>query len=80
MEMAMVEYNAPEGQQTPFKSGDRVINVNPTSLYYQRRGVFRRYWDDRYYFARGRGCDVEIDGVVVAMSVSDLELVEQVIV
>jgi len=83
MEIAMVEKNAPEGQQQPFKNGDKVLNVNPTSLCYNRVGTFRRYWSDKYYFYRGRGCDVEYPGVKdlygrveTAQSVADLERVE----
>ena len=83
MEIAMVEKNASGRQQTIFKSGDKIINVEPTSLHYGLRGVFLRYWSDRYTFHKGRACDVCYEGVVdlydrpeTAQSVGDLERVE----
>jgi len=71
-----------EPNLTEYKSGDVIVNVNPTSPFYQRRGEFLRYWSDRYTFYRGRACDVVYPGVVdlygreeIAQCVADLELV-----
>ncbi len=65
----------PEKAETVFVEGDEITVVNFASRSYGLVGRFKRYWSDRYCFARGRGCDVEIEGKVVAQSVSDLELV-----
>lgn len=80
----MDEKSEQEATGTPFKSGDKIINVHPASLHHGRRGVFLRYWDVRYTFHKGRACDVEYEGVVdlygrveTAQSEGDLELVEE---
>jgi transcriptional regulator with XRE-family HTH domain len=67
----------PEKAQVVFEEGDEIAVVHFANRSYGLVGRFLRYWDERYYFARGRACDVEIDGVVVAQSVGDLEKVEE---
>jgi len=70
--------------QRSFKPGDRVRNVNPTSVYYDRIkdkiGVYQRAWDAGYTLHRP--CDVIYPGVsdlydreALAQSEHDLEVV-----
>lgn len=67
-----------------FKPGDRVRNVNPTSVYYDRIkdkiGVYQRAWSEMYTLHLP--CDVVYPGVAdlydreaLAQSEEDLELV-----
>jgi transcriptional regulator with XRE-family HTH domain len=72
----------PEKAECLFSEGDKLRNINLASHFHGLVGTFKRYWSDRYYFHRGRGCDVVYPGIVdlygreeTAQCAADLELV-----
>ena len=51
-----------EKAQVAFVEGDEIKVVHFANRHNGLVGRFSRYWDDRYHFAKGRACDVEIEG------------------